>query len=806
MAKEKPDDALKAEYDVEDPGLRALVEALVLGTYTTFEYNPTEQECKQLYARMKKVRVSSLEDKALPAADLAEMKARLIAAESKLLNTQRFCQGDASETGLVQFAHSIMDLDETRKKYPVHVFKSAAGKETEAKIPFNSAWKFNLFIRDNNPEVKSASSADDNLTLYMKGAPERMIARCSKILIRGQEVDFTDELRKEINEANTKFGELGERVLAFARCKLDPAKFPKDSYQFDVKTWKEWGIDKDRKFADYADQPGTFPMHDLTLVGIFSLNDPPRFKVDLSVNKCRSAGIKVIMVTGDQPATAAAIANRVNILKHPKREFNHLLNKEKLPREEAWAKSTGIVIHGDLLAEEQQKTDHLADEDPMKDQYLQDWISKPEVVFARTTPSQKLIIVNACQKAGHVVAVTGDGVNDSPAIKKADIGIAMGSGSDVAKNAADMLLLDDNFCSIVNGVEEGRLIFDNLKKSIAYTLSSNIPEILPFIMFILTNVPLPLSTVLILCIDLGTDMVPAISFAYENPELDIMDRAPRKAKLDHLVNTKLISFAYLQIGVIQASAGMYTYFVILNDFGIRPQALWGMSELRAPLPAKTDIYDPKQTTIKNILASDGKTVVGKSLHGNTRFGVPESDYVRMGWDKTSMNRVDVRLFYAKERAPDSWTACRWPVDDADYPSFYKFSYVSDFHPVCYSTEALKFAQSGYLCSIVCVQWADLMICKTRNLSLSQQGMVNNFGNFGLFFETALVAILCYVPFLNIALGTRQIPFPHFCVPSFSFYACIFMYDELRKIWLRNGMTRIDGKLRFKGWIVQNTYY
>ena len=285
-------------------------------------------------------------------------------------------------------------------------------------------------------------------------------------------------------------------------------------------------------------------MHDLTLVGVISLNDPPRPKVDLSVQKCRSAGIKVIMVTGDQPPTAAAIAHKVNILKHPKREFNYMVKDLGMDQRVAWEQATGIVVHGDLLAEKHLEQEHLNDDDPQKGQFLQDWISKPEVVFARTTPSQKLLIVDACQRAGHVVAVTGDGVNDSPAIKKADIGIAMGSGSDVAKNAADMLLLDDNFSSIVNGVEEGRLIFDNLKKSIAYTLSSNIPEISPFIFFIVFQVPLPLSTVLILCIDLGTDMVPAISFAYENPELDIMDRVPRNSKLDHLVNTKLISFAY----------------------------------------------------------------------------------------------------------------------------------------------------------------------------------------------------------------------------------------------------------------------
>jgi sodium/potassium-transporting ATPase subunit alpha len=139
-----------------------------------------------------------------------------------------------------------------------------------------------------------------------------------------------------------------------------------------------------------------------------------------------------------------------------------------------------------------------------------------EIVFSRTSPQQKLIIVEGCQRQGAIVAVTGDGVNDSPALKKADIGVAMGiAGSDVSKQAADMILLDDNFASIVIGVEEGRLIFDNLKKSIAYTLTSNIPEISPFLFFIIFNVPLPLGTVTILCIDLGTDMVPAISLAYE---------------------------------------------------------------------------------------------------------------------------------------------------------------------------------------------------------------------------------------------------------------------------------------------------
>lgn len=406
-------------------------------------------------------------------------------------------------------------------------------------------------------------------------------------------------------------------------------------------------------------------------------------------------------------------------------------------------------------------------------------------------------------------------------------------------------------------------------------------------------------------------MVPAISFAYENPELDIMDRVPRNSKRDHLVNTKLISFAYFQIGVIQASAGMYTYFLILNDFGVRPTGIWNMSELILPGPGPKDLYNMTgaAATVANAKGqgptfdsmktdpywdwkkdSTGKDCTDKTkcpfnpdaytavkgqitssltnIYGNSNIFCPDDSklkntvytyvggttsntvtwkslgwinskcpykateqkdekrvvqymWYKMAWDKVRNSRVDLRLFYAPMRSPAAWTTCRYhPVSlnsktasvnvkalaDSPYPQFFMFSHISEYAPICHSSEALKMAQSGYLVSIVCVQWADLMICKTRNLSLSQQGMINHFGNFGLFFETALVAILLYVPFLNVALGTRPIPFAHFAVPSFSFFVAIFFYDELRKIWLRNGMTREHGQLKLTGWIVQNTYY
>jgi sodium/potassium-transporting ATPase subunit alpha len=410
-----------------------------------------------------------------------------------------------------------------------------------------------------------------------------------------------------------------------------------------------------------------------------------------------------------------------------------------MPSEEAFEKCTSVVVHGDELAIKHAAESELDDDDPEKGRFILNWIAKDEVVFARTTPSQKLLIVDACQKAGHVVAVTGDGVNDSPAIKKANIGIAMGTGSDVAKNAADMLLLDDDFSSIVNGVEEGRLIFDNLKKSIAYTLSSNIPEIAPFIFFILAQLPLPLPTVLILCIDLGTDMVPAISMAYEQAELDIMERFPRNSKRDHLVNTKLISFAYLQIGMIQASCGFYTYFLVLSDYGFKPLTLIGLAPSIGTVPGKGDVYNP----------------LGGPCKGNTECEKGKSKSM-LEFNTNGQNWIDARVFY-HEFEPKAWGECRFGDKTKEF--FYYSSVDTVGHgkaTYCYTSEGLRCAQSAYLISIVCVQWSDLMICKTRNLSISQQGMGNWMMNFGLVFETVLVAFLCYCKPLNIPLGTRMI--------------------------------------------------
>ncbi|WP_406661195.1 HAD-IC family P-type ATPase [Methanolobus sp. ZRKC3] len=271
---------------------------------------------------------------------------------------------------------------------------------------------------------------------------------------------------------------------------------------------------------------------DFIFLGFAGAVDPPRPEAKDAIERCHLAGIKVVMITGDHPVTAKSIASTVG-----------LTTDHEEP----------VLITGQEL--EELSTEELISR-----------LKAPSIVFARTSPIQKLKIVQAFQEAGEIVTMTGDGVNDAPAMKNADMGVAMGSGTDVARESADMVLLDDNFATIVNAIEEGRTVFDNIKKFIAYILTSNIPEILPFIAFVLLALPLPMNVQLILAIDLGTDIIPALSLAVEKGEGDIMKRPPR-AKDEKLLTSQVLLTSYGIKGPIEAAAGFACYFAVLFDGG-----------------------------------------------------------------------------------------------------------------------------------------------------------------------------------------------------------------------------------------------
>lgn len=422
--------------------------------------------------------------------------------------------GDASDSALFRFVDSFNDDVTTIRGRWTEVFS----------IPFNSSYKYALTI------VRSKETGQ--ALLLLKGAPEVIINWCSEYSDRGQPIPIDERFHHEFEEACLLFGSMGERVLGFAMMELPLSDFPPE---------------RDHLFNKEAKN---YPTAGLRFLGLISLIDPPKPGVTEAILECRRAGIRVIMVTGDHPITAAAIAKKVGII----------------TQDQSSPDASVAVVTGTELERYQ---------DP-------DWenlLSKKELVLARTTPQQKLELVKHLQRRGDVVAVTGDGVNDAPALKKADIGVAMGiSGSDVARDAADMILMDDNFSSLVTGICEGRVIFDNLTKTIAYTLSHLWPEIMPVLCNLAFGLPLALSAVLILCVDLGTELFPAISLSYEEGEPDVMDRPPRNIRTDRLVTFNVISYCYFQAGFFECLMCFIGYLLVFIRHGIPASALWDSAD------------------------------------------------------------------------------------------------------------------------------------------------------------------------------------------------------------------------------------
>jgi calcium-translocating P-type ATPase len=343
---------------------------------------------------------------------------------------------------------------------------------------------------------------DDRVWLHAKGAPLELLALCTTVRTAGGVRPLTDADRVGVAAAFDGYAADGLRVLGFA----------------------------ERPDPDLAEADRDVVESGLTFLGLAAMQDPPRAGVPEAVARCRRAGLRIIVITGDHGATAAAIARQVGIVS-----------------------GQPTIVEG-------------PDVDRMPQEALDTLLrGAPELIVARSNPETKLHIVEALKGLGHTVAMTGDGVNDAPALRRADIGIAMGaSGTDVAREAATMVLTDDSFASIAAAVEEGRVVYDNLRKFITYVFAHLTPEVVPFLIFALAGgrIPLPLTALQILAIDLGTETLPALALGRERAEPDVMDRPPRP-RSERLIDRPMLVRAWLVLGILEAALVTGAFFWVL---------------------------------------------------------------------------------------------------------------------------------------------------------------------------------------------------------------------------------------------------
>ena len=350
--------------------------------------------------------------------------------------------------------------------------------------------------------LSTVHATPEGTALYCKGAVQSVLPLCSWILLDGKANPIDRGRHEAIIAAEEGMAEQGLRVLALAYRLLNA------------------GIERERLEQD------------LVFAGLVGLEDPPRAEVPDALRTCREAGIRVIMVTGDHPRTATAIAREIGLVRS----------------------DTPTVVTGDQMR-------------TLSDTQLMLTLDTPELIFARVSADQKTRIVEALKTKKQIVAVTGDGVNDAPALKSAHIGIAMGiAGTDVAKEAADMVLLDDNFASIVHAIEEGRAVYENIRKFLTYVLVHNVAELVPYLGFVLFKIPLALTPIQALAIDMGTDSLTALGLGVERPAPRVMQRPPRPWD-ERLMNPQLALRAYLFLGPLEAAAAMGAFFFVLGAAG-----------------------------------------------------------------------------------------------------------------------------------------------------------------------------------------------------------------------------------------------
>jgi len=455
--------------------------------------------------------------------------------ENRMRVTRVFCGGhdrDASDSGEAARAVAVAAAWCTTA-VPPHDGTAAHGDPTElallahadvlgVPLAVTDRDAARIAVFDFDPRLTRMSTLDrisDDAVLHTKGAPETVLPLCdSWVDHAGRPRPMDDEHRATVLAAVESYGADGLRVLAVAH-----------------HVWSSGAPTGNRSLAERG----------LTLLGLVAMADPARAGVAEAVAAAHEAGIRVHVITGDHGLTAGAIARSVGIGSSPVR----------------------IVAGAEVMAMTNAELDALL-------------AGPDEIVFARAAPETKLRICEALRSLGHVVAMTGDGVNDAPALRHADIGVAMGrNGTDVAREAATMVLADDNFATIINAVDAGRRVYDNVRKFVLYIFAHAIPEVVPFLIFALSGgaVPLPLTVLQILAIDLGTETLPALALGREPAEPGLMQRAPRP-RSSGVIDGRLLVRAWAVLGAVSAVLVMAAFFAVLLQGGWRPGDETGSGE------------------------------------------------------------------------------------------------------------------------------------------------------------------------------------------------------------------------------------
>ena len=433
----------------------------------------------------------------------------LLLAGSALCNNAQLghptLSADSTEVALLLAAQAAgLDLPALRARHPRHL-----------EVPFDSHRRRMSVVVEWRPGEDGLPLLAANGRLVLtKGAPLEMLAQCNAWLMASGAVPLQAASRELVRQANDRMAAQGYRVLALAMAPVgeDTRSDTLESNQI--------------------------------LVGLLGLYDPPRPEVPQAIRQCREAGIKVTMVTGDYGLTAQAVAQQLGLLDpSPSAGMSPMADPVR-------------VIDGETLSQ-------------FRDLHLRQLLKyRHRLVFARVTPEQKLRLVQAYRSLGEVVAVTGDGVNDAPALRAADVGLAMGrSGTDVAREAADIVLLDDNFATIVTAIRYGRSVVANISKFITYVLASNVPEVAPFLAMVVFRLPAALTVLQILAVDLGTDLLPALGLGSDPPEPQLM-RAPPRNRDEPLLNRPVMVRAYLVLGLTEAALSLGGYLKVWRDHGV----------------------------------------------------------------------------------------------------------------------------------------------------------------------------------------------------------------------------------------------